>query len=85
VYGSGLAGFVLIPLGRDVADRAIDGAGAAGGVAVDVGRGRAVRLTTPLLTLAVLARGRRGTLLAGTVAADDLDRALRELPDRRRP
>lgn len=85
VYGTGLAGFALVPLGRDIADRAVDGAGAAGGVAVDVGRGRAVRLATPLLTLAVLARGRRGTLLAGTVAADDLDRALRELPDRRRP
>jgi hypothetical protein len=85
LYGTGLAGFVLIPLGRDVADRAIDGAGAAGGVAVEAGRGRAVRVATPLLTLAVLARGRRGTLLAGTVAADDLDRALRELPDRRRP
>jgi hypothetical protein len=85
LYGTGLAGFVLIPVSRDIADRAVDGAGAAGGVAVDAGRGRAVRLGTPLVTLAALARGRRrGVLLVGTVAGDDLDRALREIPDRRR-
>lgn len=84
VYGTGLAGFALIPASREIADRAIDGAAVAGAGAVDVGRGRGVILTTPLLSLAVLARGRRGTLLVGTVAADQLQQALLELPDRRR-
>lgn len=84
LYGSGLAGFALFPVSREIADRAIDGAGVAGGAAVEVGRGRAVRLSTPLLSLAVLARGRRGTLLIGTVAADLLEQALLELPSRRR-
>lgn len=56
----------------------------AGGVAVEVGRGRAVVLSTPLLSLVVLARGRRGTLLVGTVDADLLEQALLELPSRRR-
>ena len=85
LYGTGLAGFVLIPVSRDLADRAVDGAAAAGGTAVEAGRGRAVRFATPLLTLAALARGRRGALLVGTVSPDELDRALGELPDRRRP
>lgn len=85
LYGTGLAGFALIPLSREIADRAVDGAVLAGGTGVEVGRGRAVRLATPLLSLAVLARGRRGTLLIGPVAADRLEQALRELPDRRRP
>ncbi len=84
LYGGGLTGFVLIPVSRDIADRAVDGAGAAGGVAVEAGRGRAVRLGTPLVTLAALARGRRGALLVGTVAGETLDRAVAELPDRRR-
>ena len=60
------------------------GAGVAGGVAVEVGRGRAVGLSTPLLSLAVLARGRRGTLLVGAVDADLLDQTLLELTSRRR-
>lgn len=84
LYGTGLAGFVLIPVGRDIADRAVDGAAAAGGAAVEAGRGRAVRLGTPLVTLAALARGRRGALLVGTVAGETLERAVVELPDRRR-
>lgn len=84
VYGTGLAGIALIPVSHEIADQAIDGATVAGAAAVDVGRGRAVVLGTPLLSLAVLARGRGGTLLVGTVAADQLQQALLELPDRRR-
>ena len=84
VYGSGVAGFVLVPATRGIADRVIDGAPAAGGVTVEVPAGRAVRLTTPLLT--VVARGgvrRGGLLLAGTVAPEVLERAVRELPGAR--
>lgn len=84
LYGSGLAGFALVPVSREIADRAVDGAAAAGGAAIDLPRGRAVRLATPLLSLAALARGRRGTLLLGSVAPELLEQALRELPDRRR-
>ncbi|QJY47228.1 sigma-E factor regulatory protein RseB domain-containing protein [Pseudonocardia broussonetiae] len=84
LYGTGPAGFALFPVSREIADRAVDGAALAGGAGVAAGRGRAVVLATPLLTLAVLARGRRGTLLVGTVAADQLEQALLELPDRRR-
>lgn len=85
LYGTGLAGFALIPVSREIADRAVDGAALAGGTGIAVDRGRAVRLGTPLLSLAVLARGRRGTLLVGTVPADLLEQALLELPSRRRP
>ncbi|MHA6781275.1 sigma-E factor regulatory protein RseB domain-containing protein [Pseudonocardia saturnea] len=85
LYGTGIAGFALIPVSREIADRAVDGAALAGGTGIAVDRGRAVRLSSPLLSLAVLARGRRGTLLIGTVAADLLEQALLELPDRRRP
>lgn len=84
LYGTGPAGFALFPVSREIADRAVDGAALAGATAVEAGRGRAVVLGTPLLTLGVLARGRRGTLLIGTVAADQLRQALLELPDRRR-
>ncbi|MDT7613356.1 MAG: hypothetical protein QOF00_803 [Pseudonocardiales bacterium] len=85
VYGTGLAGFVLIPVGRDVANRAAAGAAAAGGTAIDVPFGRAVQLATPLLSLAVRARGRGGSLLIGTVAPAILKQALLELPTRGRP
>ncbi|OJY46868.1 hypothetical protein [Pseudonocardia sp. 73-21] len=85
VYGTGLAGFVLIPTGRDVADRAVDGATAAGGTAIPVPFGRAARIGTPLLSVAVRSTGRRGSLLIGTVAADVLQQALLELPARGRP
>jgi hypothetical protein len=84
LYGAGLAGFALFPVSREIADRAIDGSAVAGGVAIDVGRGRAVRLTTPLLSLAVRTRGPGGTLLVGTVAAGLLEQAVLELPGRRR-
>ncbi|MFC5952239.1 hypothetical protein ACFQH9_28640 [Pseudonocardia lutea] len=84
VYGAGVSGFVLVPASRGIADRVIDGAPSAGGVTVDVPVGRAVRLTTPLLS--VVARGgvrRGGVLLAGTVAPEVLEQAVRELPGRR--
>ena len=83
LYGAGLAGFALIPVSRDIAERAIDGAAAAGGVAVPVPTGRAARIATPLVSVAVRARGRGGSLLIGTVAPEVLDRALQELPGRR--
>ena len=79
VYGPGPAGFVLVPVSRGIAGRVLDGAGAVGGVPVDVGRGRAVRVATPLLSLAVSARRGGGVLLAGPVGPDVLDRAVREL------
>jgi len=84
LYGSGLAGFALIPVSGDVARQAIDGAAAGGGTAVEVPNGRAVSLSTPLLS--VLVRGRRGgsVLMMGTVATDVLEQALRELPERTR-
>ncbi len=85
LYGSGLAGFALIPVSSDIARQAVDGAGVAGGSAVEVPRGAAVALTTPLLSVVVHARGRSGVLLAGTVGTDVLVQALGELPLRRRP
>ena len=84
-YGTGLAGFVLIPLGRDLANRAVDGATAAGGAAVAVPVGRAVQLGTPLLSVAVRARRRGGSLLIGTVAPAVLRQALLELSALGRP
>ena len=79
VYGTGSAGFVLVPLGRGIAGRVLDGAAAAGGVPIEVPRGRAVRIGTPLLSLAV--RGGRGgsVLLVGTVTPPVLERAVVEL------
>ena len=79
---------MLVPVSRGIAGRVLDGAGAAGGVAIDVPRGRAVRVTTPLLSLAVRGgpdgRGRRGgVLLAGTVGPEVLERAVRELVEDR--
>lgn len=85
VYGTGLAGFVVIPVGRDVADRAVDGATAAGGAAIEVPFGRAAQVATPLLSVAVRTRGRGGSLLIGTVGPDVLKQALLELPARGRP
>lgn len=85
VYGSGLAGFVLIPANRDIANRAVNGATAAGGVTIDVpAPNRAARITTPLLSVAARTRGRGGELLIGTVAPEVLEQAIRELPVRRR-
>ncbi|MCE3555930.1 hypothetical protein LWC33_31360, partial [Pseudonocardia sp. RS11V-5] len=84
VYGAGVAGFVLVPASRGIADRLIDGAAAAGGTTVGVPVGRAARISTPLLS--VVARGgirRGGVLLAGTVAPEVLEQAVRELPGRR--
>ena len=80
VYGSGLAGFVLIPLNGDLARRAIDGASVAGGTAVAVPFGRAVQLATPLLSLAVWGRRGGSALLIGTIAPDVLKQALLALP-----
>jgi hypothetical protein len=46
--------------------------------------GRAIGLGTPLLSVAVRARGRGGSLLIGTVTPDVLQQAVLELPGRRR-
>lgn len=79
VYGTGLAGFVLVPVSRDIAGRVLDGAGTAGGVPITIPRGRAVRVATPLLSLAVRS-GRSGSfLLVGTVGPEILERAVVEL------
>ncbi|MHA6795769.1 hypothetical protein ACVGVM_19975 [Pseudonocardia bannensis] len=87
LYGTGLAGFALIPLPGRVARRAIDGATGAGGVPVAVPDGVAVRLSTPLMSVVIrggAGRGRGGVLLVGTVAPEVLEQAARELPVRRR-
>ncbi len=83
VYGTGSAGFVLVPVSRGIAVRVLDGAAAAGGVPIAVAGGRAVRIGTPLLSLAV--RGGRGgsVLLVGTVAPAVLERAVVELSEAR--
>lgn len=79
VYGAGLTGFVLVPVSRGIAGRVLDGASAAGGVPITVPRGRAVRVATPLLSLAVRS-GRGGSvLLVGTVGPDVLERAVADL------
>ena len=83
VYGAGLAGFVLVPVSRGIAGRVLDGAGGAGGVEIDIPRGRAVRVATPLLSLAVSAGRRGGVLLVGTVAPEVLERAVLELAGNR--
>jgi hypothetical protein len=85
LYGSGVSGFALVPASRGIADRVIEGAAMAGGVTVEVPVGRAVRVSSPLLT--VVARGgirRGGRLLVGTVAPAVLEQAVRELPTRAR-
>lgn len=78
-YGSDLAGFALVPLSPRIADQALDGAGAAGGTAVDVARGRAVLLAGPLLSVGIARRRDRGVLLVGTVVPAVLEQALRDL------
>ena len=83
VYGTGLAAFVLVPTSRDIAERAVDSAAAAGGVAVQVPTGRAARVSTPLLSVAVRTRGRSGSLLLGAVDPTVLDSAIAQLPGRR--
>ncbi len=85
VYGRGLSAFALVPTNRDVANRAVDAAAAAGGVSVKVASGRAARVATPLVSVAVRTRGRSGALLLGAVAPAVLDRAVAELPTLRRP
>ena len=74
---------MLVPVSRGIAGRVLDGAAAAGGVPIEVPRGRAVRIGTPLLSLAV--RGGRGgsVLLVGTVAPEVLERAVVELSEAR--
>jgi hypothetical protein len=79
VYGSGLAGFVLVPVSRGIAGRVLDGAGAAGATPITLPRGRAVRIGTPLLSLAVRGGRGGGVLLVGTVGPDVLERAVVEL------
>jgi hypothetical protein len=80
LYGSGLSGFVVVPLGRRLATELLDGAGKAGGVAINVPNiATAMRLQTPLVTLVVVRVRRFGYLLAGAVTAPVLDRAVAEL------
>ncbi|HVL85849.1 MAG TPA: hypothetical protein VM367_16400 [Pseudonocardia sp.] len=81
-YGSGLAAFALVPTSRAIAEQAVAGAALAGGVTVDVGRGRAARVVTPLVSVAVRTRRRGGALLVGAVAPEVLERGLRELSGR---
>jgi hypothetical protein len=84
LYGSGLAGFAVVPVSGDIARRAVDGAALAGGTAATVPVGNAALLSTPLLSVLAWNRGRGGTLLMGTVTPDVLQQAVAELPARRR-
>jgi hypothetical protein len=84
IYGSGLARFALVPATRDLAERVVDDATAAGATVVQVPSGRAVRLATPLVSVAARTGRRSGALLIGTVVPELLDQAVRELPERRR-
>jgi len=45
--------------------------------------GRAARVSTPLLSVAVRTRGRSGSLLLGAVDPTVLDEAIAQLPGRR--
>ncbi|HEY0813573.1 MAG TPA: sigma-E factor regulatory protein RseB domain-containing protein [Pseudonocardia sp.] len=85
VYGKGLAAFVLVPTSRDIAEQAVESAAAAGGYPITVTSGRAARVTTPLLSVAVRTRGRTGSLLLGATDPLLLDRAIAELPGRGAP
>ena len=79
-YGSGLSGFVVVPLGRRLATELLDGARKAGGAAIDMPEvATAMRLQTPLVTLVVVRARRFGYLLAGAVTAPVLDKAAAEL------
>ncbi len=82
VYGTGLAAFVLVPTSRDIAEQAVNSAAAAGGYPITVVSGRAARVTTPLLSVAVRTRGRTGSLLLGATDPLLLDKAIAELPAR---
>jgi hypothetical protein len=86
VYGSGLAGFALIPVNGRIAGRALQGALDAGGAAVPVPAGSAVLLRTPLVSLVVRGGIRRGgALLVGPVLPQVLEQAVRELSTGGRP
>jgi hypothetical protein len=81
VYGTGLAGFALIPVNGRIAGRALQGAMEAGGAAVPVRAGKAVALRTPLVSRVVRGGIRRGgALLIGPVVPQVLEQAVRELP-----
>ena len=83
IYGSGLARFALLPMTRDLAERVVGDATAAGATVVPVPSGQAVRLATPLVSVAAMAGRRSGALLIGTVVPELLDQALREFSERR--
>jgi len=78
-YGGGLSAFVAVPLSRGLASRILDGARNAGAAEIPVPAGAAIRLQTPLLTLAVVRVRRGGYLLAGAVTPAVLDQAAAEL------
>lgn len=80
VYGTGVGRFVLVPAGPEVVDGIVRGSAAAGGVDVPgLPGGSAARVATPLLSLVVARRRRRGVLLAGTVRPGVLESAAVEL------
>ncbi|HEY3262026.1 MAG TPA: hypothetical protein VGJ95_17500 [Pseudonocardiaceae bacterium] len=83
-YGDGLAGFVVVPLGRGLSTRLLDGARSAGAVDLTTPSiATAVRLQTPaqtpLLTVVVVRVRRLGYLMAGAVTAPVLEQAAAEL------
>jgi hypothetical protein len=84
IYGSGLARFVLVPATQEFAERVVGDATAAGATVVPVPSGQAVRLATPLVSVAAMAAGGSGALLIGPVVPELLDQAVREISQRRR-
>jgi hypothetical protein len=79
-YGSGLARFAVVPLPYSEGQSVIQAASSAG-VTVQLGSGTAVIIQTPLVTVLV-SQQLSGPiyLLAGTVTATVLERAVQQLP-----
>ena len=70
---------MLVPVSRGIAGRVLDGAAAAGGVAIACRAGGRSGSATPLLSLAVRSGRGGGVLLVGTVEPEVLERAVVEL------
>jgi hypothetical protein len=81
IYGSGLARFALVPATSDLAAQVVNDATAAGATVVQVSSGRAIRLATPLVSIAARTGDGGGALLIGTVVPELMDQAVRDLSE----
>ena len=80
-YGAGFSRFAVLPLPYGVGERALNAAGDAGAVGIDLASGTGALMQTPLLTV-LLAQAQSGGpvyLLTGTVTAAVLVRAATSL------